>query len=152
MAEHDFRYTLLNPQYTLNECRALSPGRYQVTGTGGSIKADDVLLVSLKGSKTLSMRLTVEKVRHLINPPGQWLAVARGPAFRELAIHTWQGRLRPVPGSSRLRVRRGRQSRSQGPGAGRRRTHSRTGLAQPRRQAPVPEMPVGRTPRPTDGL
>ena len=78
MAEHDFRYTLLNPQYTLNECRALSPGRYQVTGTGGSIKADDVLLVSLKGSKTLSMRLTVEKVRHLINPPGQWLAVARG--------------------------------------------------------------------------
>ncbi|MFX6842488.1 hypothetical protein ABTH50_19865, partial [Acinetobacter baumannii] len=86
--EHDFRYTLLNPQYTLNECRALSPGRYQVTGTGGSIKADDVLLVSLKGSKTLSMRLTVEKVRHLINPPGQWLAVARGPAFRELAIHT----------------------------------------------------------------
>lgn len=90
MAEHDFRYTLLNPQYTLNECRALSPGRYQVTGTGGSIKADDVLLVSLKGSKTLSMRLTVEKVRHLINPPGQWLAVARGPAFRELAIHTWQ--------------------------------------------------------------
>lgn len=62
------------------------------------------------------------------------------------------GRLRPVPGSSRLRVRRGRQSRSQGPGAGRRRAHSRTGLEQPRRQAPVPEMPVGRTLRPTDGL
>jgi hypothetical protein len=36
------------------------------------------------------MRLVVEKVRHLINPPGQWLAMATGPAFRELAIHTWK--------------------------------------------------------------
>ncbi|MCY1394466.1 hypothetical protein D9M71_93860 [compost metagenome] len=36
------------------------------------------------------MRLTVEKVRHLINPPGQWVAVARGPVFAELAIHQWQ--------------------------------------------------------------
>ena len=36
------------------------------------------------------MRLTVEKVRHLINPRGQWVAVARGPVFGELAIHEWQ--------------------------------------------------------------
>lgn len=90
MTEHDFRYTLLNPQHTLTECRALAPGHYQVTGNGGSIKAGDSLLVTLKGSRDLSMRLSVEKVRHLINPPGQWLAVARGPAFRELNIHTWQ--------------------------------------------------------------
>lgn len=89
MAEHDFRYNLLNPAHTLNECRALSPGLYQVTGTGGSIQAGDTLLVSLKGSRDLSMRLTVDKVRHLINPPGQWLAVAKGPAFKELAIHNW---------------------------------------------------------------
>jgi len=89
MVEHDFRYSLLTPQHTLIECRALSPGRYQVTGNGGAIRADDVLLVTLKGSQTLSMRLTVEKVRHLINPVGQWTAVARGPAFKELAIHTW---------------------------------------------------------------
>jgi hypothetical protein len=89
MVEHDFRYSLLNPHHTLIECRALAPGRYQVTGNGGSIHNDDVLLVTLKGSKTLSMRLTIEKVRHLINPPGQWVAVARGPVFGELAIHQW---------------------------------------------------------------
>src|SRR5690554_3357830 len=90
MAEHDFRYTLLNPQHTLTECRALTPGQYQVTGQGGSIQDGDTLIVSIKGSKSLSMRLQVEKVRHVINPPGQWTAVANGPAFKELAIHTWQ--------------------------------------------------------------
>lgn len=36
------------------------------------------------------MRLTVEKVRHLINPRGQWVAVAQGPVFAELAIHQWK--------------------------------------------------------------
>src|SRR5690606_26702778 len=90
MAEHDFRYTLLNPQHTLTECRALAPGRFQVTGNGGSIQAGDTLLVTLKGSRDLHMRLDVEKVRHLINPPGQWLAVCQGPHFKELAIHNWQ--------------------------------------------------------------
>lgn len=89
MAEHDFRYSLLNPQHTLNECRALAPGRYQVTGNGGSINAGDTLLVTLKGSRDLCLRLQVEKVRHLINPPGQWLAVANGPVFRELEIRQW---------------------------------------------------------------
>ncbi|BAP41102.1 hypothetical protein NJC40_11400 [Pseudomonas sp. 21LCFQ02] len=89
MAEHDFRYSMLNPQHTLTECRTLAPGRYQVTGNGGSIQGDDQLLVTLKGSKSLYMRLTVEKVRHLINPPGQWVAVANGPVFDELAIHEW---------------------------------------------------------------
>lgn len=41
MVEHDFRYTLMNPQHTLTECRALVPGRYQVTGNGGSIRIGD---------------------------------------------------------------------------------------------------------------
>ncbi len=90
MAEHDFRYTLLNPAHTLTECRALAPGRYQVTGNGGSIRSGDVLIVTLKGSRDLSQRLTVEKVRHLINPPGQWMAVASGPVFHELEILNWQ--------------------------------------------------------------
>lgn len=90
MAEHDFRYTLMNPQHSLTECRALRPGQYQVAGQGGSIQVGDTLQVSLKGSKSLSMRLTVSKVRHLINPPGQWTAVASGPVFKELAIHSWQ--------------------------------------------------------------
>ena len=65
MAEHDFRYTLLNPQHTLTECRAIAPGQYQVTGQGGSIKTGDTLQVTLKGSKTLSMRLHVSKVRQI---------------------------------------------------------------------------------------
>ena len=90
MVEHDFRYSLLNPQHTLIECRALAPGLYQVTGNGGSIQAGDVLIVTLKGSKDLSMRLSVDKVRHLINPRGQWVAVTKGPVFGELAIHEWQ--------------------------------------------------------------
>jgi len=90
MAEHDYRYTLLNPAHTLSECRALAPGRYQVTGTGGNIRTGDVLIVTLKGSRDLSQRLVVDKVRHLINPPGQWTAVASGPAFRELQILNWQ--------------------------------------------------------------
>jgi len=90
MAEHDFRYSMLTPQHTLIECRSLAVGRYQVTGNGGSIKPDDVLLVTVKGSKELFMRLNVEKVRHLINPTGQWVAVANGPAFTELAIHQWK--------------------------------------------------------------
>ena len=46
MAEHDFRYTLMNPQHTLTECRALFPGQYQVTGKGGSIQVGDTLQVS----------------------------------------------------------------------------------------------------------
>ena len=90
MVEHDFRFSLLNPQHTLIECRALMPGLYQVTGNGGSIQSGDVLIVTLKGSKDLSMRLSVDKVRHLINPRGQWVAVTKGPAFGELAIHQWQ--------------------------------------------------------------
>lgn len=90
MAEHDFRYNLLNPEHTLIECKALAAGRYQVTGNGGSIHNGDTLQVTLKGSRDLSMRLKVEKVRHLITPPGQWVAVAKGPAFKELAIHNWQ--------------------------------------------------------------
>ena len=90
MVEHDFRYSLLNPQHTLIECRALAPGLYQVTGNGGSIQTGDVLIVTLKGSKDLSMRLAVDKVRHLINPRGQWVAVTKGPVFGELAIHEWQ--------------------------------------------------------------
>jgi hypothetical protein len=90
MAEHDFRYNLLNPEHTLIECRALAPGRYQVTGNGGSVQSGDVLLVSLKGSRELSMRLQADKVRHLITPRGQWVAVASGPAFKELAIFNWQ--------------------------------------------------------------
>lgn len=90
MAEHDFRYTLLTPAHTLTECRALAPGRYQVTGNGGSIRIGDTLIVTLKGSRELSQRLTVDKVRHLITPPGQWVAVASGPVFRELAILNWQ--------------------------------------------------------------
>src|SRR5690606_4617579 len=62
----------------------------QVTGNGGSIRSADSLLVTLKGSRELSMRLTVDKVRQLINPPGQWVAVAKGPVFKELAILNWQ--------------------------------------------------------------
>ena len=74
MARHDFRYTLLAPQHTLTECRSLKPGQYQVTGTGGNIQPGDTLVVSLKGSRDLSMELEVRS----------------GPVFKELEIHDWQ--------------------------------------------------------------
>ena len=32
----------------------------------------------------------MDKVRHLISPPGQWIAVASGPAFAELSILNWK--------------------------------------------------------------
>ena len=98
MADHDFRYSLLNPEHTLIECRALAPGRYQVTGNGGSIQNGDSLQVTLKGSRDLSMRLQVEKVRHLINPRGQWVAVATGPAFDvEFAVDAALGKKAQAP-------------------------------------------------------
>lgn len=89
MTVHDFRFSLLAPQHTLIECRNLAPGRFQITGNGGAIRQGDSLLVTLKGSRELYMTLAVDKVRHLISPPGQWVATASGPVFRELAIHTW---------------------------------------------------------------
>lgn len=90
MAEHDFRTHLLSTQHTLIECRAVKPGLYQLTGLGGQVRSGDSLLVTLRGSQDLSMTLTVDKVRHLINPPGQWTATASGPLFKELSIHRWQ--------------------------------------------------------------
>ncbi len=86
MAEHDFRYTLLNPQHSLNECRTLTPGHYQLSGCGGSIQPNDSVLISLKGSRDLYMRLTLNKVRHLMQPPGSWIATATGPVFGELVV------------------------------------------------------------------
>ena len=90
MAQHDFRYNLLNPAHTLIECRALSAGRYQVTGKGGSIQSGDQLLVTLKGSRDLCLQLSVDKVRHLMMLHGQWVAVASGPVFAELSILNWK--------------------------------------------------------------
>ena len=49
MVEHDFRYSLLNPQHTLIECRALAPGLYQVT-----VSDDAWIDVSQDGKTTRS--------------------------------------------------------------------------------------------------
>ncbi|RMM46535.1 hypothetical protein ALP33_00200 [Pseudomonas amygdali pv. lachrymans] len=135
MVEHDFRYSMLNPQHTLTECRTLAPGRYQVTGNGGSIHDNDQLLVTIKGSKSLHMRLTVEKVRHLINPPGQWIAVAKGPVFDELAIHQWK------VNCDSCRVHGREQAGRQGAKTCRHRAHRGAGLENRRREAPLQEVP-----------
>ena len=90
MAEHDFRRTALNPSHTLIECRTLAGGLYQVTGQGGGIQPGDTLICTVKGSRDLPLPLQVNKIRYLINPPGQWLAVAKGPVFKELNILQWQ--------------------------------------------------------------
>lgn len=89
MAEHDFRRTALNPSHTLIECRTLSAGLYQVTGQGGGIQPADLLICTVKGSRDLPLRLTVDKVRYLINPAGQWTATARGPDLRGQSVLGW---------------------------------------------------------------
>ncbi len=82
MAEHDFRRSALNPSHTLIECRTLAAGLFQVTGQGSNIKPGDTLICTVKGSKNLPLPLQVDKVRYLINPPGQWTAMAKGPDLR----------------------------------------------------------------------
>ena len=89
MAEHDFRRTALNPSHTLIECRTLAAGLYQVTGQGGGVQPNDRLICMVKGSRDLPLRLTVEKVRYLINPAGQWTATAKGPDLRGQAVLGW---------------------------------------------------------------
>ena len=86
MAEHDFRRTALNPSHTLIECRTLSAGLFQVTGQGGGVQPGDQLICTVKGSRDLPMRLVVDKIRYLINPPGQWTASARGPDLRGQSV------------------------------------------------------------------
>lgn len=89
MAQHDFRHSLFNPAHTLIECRTLAAGLYQVTGHGGGIQPGDTLICTVKGSRDLPMTLEVDKVRYLINPPGQWTATARGPDLRGQAVLGW---------------------------------------------------------------
>lgn len=89
MAQHDFRHSLFNPAHTLIECRTLAPGLYQVTGQGGGMQPGDTLICTIKGSRDLPMTLEVDKVRYLINPPGQWTATARGPDLRGQAVLGW---------------------------------------------------------------
>ncbi|WP_425222070.1 hypothetical protein [Pseudomonas sp.] len=89
MAEHDFRRTALNPSHTLIECRTLGAGLFQVTGQGGGVQPGDQLICTIKGSRDLPMRLVVDKIRYLINPPGQWTASARGPDLRGQSVLGW---------------------------------------------------------------
>ncbi|WP_339843065.1 hypothetical protein [uncultured Halopseudomonas sp.] len=89
MAQHDFRHSLLNPAHTLIECRTLSAGLFQVTGQGGGVQPGDTLICTIKGSRELPMSLLVDKVRYLINPPGQWTATARGPDLRSHSVLGW---------------------------------------------------------------
>lgn len=89
MAEHDFRRSSLSPSHTLIECRTLAPGLFQVTGQGGNIKPADTLICTVKGSKNLPLPLQVDKVRYLINPPGQWTATAKGPDLRGQVVLGW---------------------------------------------------------------
>lgn len=89
MAEHDFRRSSLNPAHTLIECRTLGAGRYQVTAQGGGVQPGDRLICTVKGSRDLPLALTIEKVRHLINPPGRWTATASGPDMRGKLVLGW---------------------------------------------------------------
>jgi hypothetical protein len=80
---------MLSPSHTLVECRTLSAGRYQVTAQGTGVQPGDQLICTVKGSRDLPLVLTVEKVRHLINPPGQWTAMATGPDLRGMLVLGW---------------------------------------------------------------
>lgn len=117
------------------------PGRYQVTGNGGSMHKGDTLLVTLKGSKDLSMRLTVESVRHLINPRGQWVAVASGPVFNELEILTWQVACDSCDAVLDFEFAVDAKLGKESPPACRQRARCRAGLGQPWRKTLVPALP-----------
>lgn len=89
MARHDFRRSSLTAAHTLVECRTLAPGRYQLTGHGGAPQKGDQVICTLRGSQNLDMLLTVDSVRQLINPPGQWNAQASGPDLSNSVILGW---------------------------------------------------------------
>lgn len=67
-----------------------SQGRFSATGKGVGLSTGDVIYVSLKGSKTLSLPLTVDQVSYLIEPSDQWQAELSGEEFGSLNILTWQ--------------------------------------------------------------
>lgn len=66
------------------------PGCFNAEGRGQGLQADDVVFVSLKGSKTLTLPLTIKRVIYLIEPPDHWQAELIGEEFGSLNIHTWQ--------------------------------------------------------------
>ncbi|MOA51163.1 hypothetical protein D3C78_1742740 [compost metagenome] len=59
MTDHDFRYNLLNPQYTPTGYSTLAPSHHKDIGNGRSIQASDSLPITLKGNRDLSMHLAM---------------------------------------------------------------------------------------------
>jgi hypothetical protein len=89
-------YRKTSPNQRLAESRtllsfsSLAPGSFKAEGKGGGLTEGDVLYVSLKGSKTLSLPLVVAKISYLIEPADHWQAELHGEPFGQLKIHVWQ--------------------------------------------------------------
>lgn len=61
-------------------------GRFEVKWKGLEVNVDDVLLLPIKGSKQISLKMRVLSITALINPQGAWSAECTGPAMKEFDL------------------------------------------------------------------
>lgn len=61
-------------------------GVFEVKWKGGKIEPGCSLLLPVKGSKQISLKMDVVKVDSLITPVGSWSAVCNGPKFKEFKL------------------------------------------------------------------
>ena len=61
-------------------------GVFEVKGKGGKPAVSDYLLLPVKGSKQISLKMRVEDVQPLITPLGAWSARCEGPKQKEFNL------------------------------------------------------------------
>lgn len=65
-------------------------GIFEVKAKGNKPAIGSHLLLPIKGSKQMCLRLPVQKVEPLITPLGGWSATCDGPEYREFLIKTME--------------------------------------------------------------
>ncbi len=60
--------------------------RYEVKGQGPLPELSTILLLPIKGAKSLCLKLPIQSVEILISPAQAWLAVCSGPAATEFNL------------------------------------------------------------------
>lgn len=74
----------------LQAIKTVKQGFYQAEGRGEGLTVGDTLYLNLKGSKHLTLPLTIAELRYLIEPSDHWQATLTGEPFKALQIYTWQ--------------------------------------------------------------
>lgn len=65
-------------------------GLYEVKAKGGVPSLGDMILLPIKGSKQMSLKLPVKTVSPLITPVGAWSAECKGPDVKEFQLRQVQ--------------------------------------------------------------